>query len=156
MYCAKIIFNWSNSTKVSMNLIERCFPMIADSNKLFELDFISFIKILSSNHLKNDSELQVLNAANSWLSHDITERSKYAKDLLSKVRLQLLAVSALNKILQIKSPFSISKECKNMIEAVLIKKQQFHSFSCNITSRHCIQSNFNIIVCGGSRPTQSF
>ena len=108
-----------------MNLIERCFPMIADSNKLFELDFISFIKILSSNHLKNDSELQVLNAANSWLCHDITERSKYAEDFLSKVRLQLLAVSALNKILEVKSPFSISKECKNMIKTVLIKENHY-------------------------------
>ena len=81
------IFNLSYSSKVSMNLIELFFPLIADSDNFLELDFNYIRKILSSNGLKIDSELQVFNAADSWLSHDITERSKHAKDILSKVPL---------------------------------------------------------------------
>ena len=80
-YCASNIFNLSNSIKVSMNLIERCFPIISDSDNLFELDFNSLMKILSSNDLKIDSELQVFIAADSWLCHDINKRGKYAKYL---------------------------------------------------------------------------
>ena len=89
----------------------------------------------------------MFNSSDSWLSYDITERSKCAKDLLSTVRLPLLSVPALDKILEKKSSFTISDECKNMIKAVLANKQQSNPFSCKITSRYCNQSNFNIIVC---------
>ena len=51
--------------------------------------------MLSSSDLNIDSELQVFNAFHSWLCHDITERRKYAKELLSKVCLPLLSTSAL-------------------------------------------------------------
>ena len=56
--------------------------MIADTVNFLELDFIIIKKILSSSGLNIDSELQVFNAADSWLCHDITERRKYAKELL--------------------------------------------------------------------------
>ena len=141
------IFELSTSTKVAMSLIERCFSMIVDSNNCFELDFISIKKILSSSGLNIDSELQVFNAADSWLCHDITERSMYAKGLLSKTRFSLLSISALKQILDRVS--SNHHECSDIIEAVLVKKQQLHSFSCNITSRYCNQTNFNILFCGG-------
>ena len=66
-YCTSVIFNLSNSIKISMNLIERCFPMIADSDDFLDLDFISIRKMLSSKGSNVDSELQVFNAADSWL-----------------------------------------------------------------------------------------
>ena len=53
-----------------MSLIERCFPMIVDSDNFLELDFIFIKKILSSSELNINSELQVFNASDSWLSHD--------------------------------------------------------------------------------------
>ena len=93
------IFNLSKSSIESMRLIERCFPMIVDSDNFFELDFISVKKVLSSSSLNIDSELQVFNAADSWLSYDLIERSKYAKDLLSQVRLPLLSIPALKQVL---------------------------------------------------------
>ena len=89
----------------------------------------------------------MFNAADSWLSHDITERSKHAKDLLSMVRLPLLSIPALKQALNRVS--SKYHECANTIKAVLVKKQQLHPFSCNNTSRYCNQTNFNIFVCGG-------
>ena len=149
IYYSSKIFKLSILTNASMNLIERCFPLVANCNNLIELDFFSLIKILSSSELNIDSELQVFNAADSWLSHDITERSKFAKELLSEVRLSLLSIPLLKQISEKNSSFSISNECKNMIKDVLINKEQLNPFSCNITSRYCNQTNFNILVCGG-------
>ena len=83
-----------------MRFIERCFAIVAESKDFSELDFASLVKILSSSGLNIDSELQVFDAFYSWLCHDITKRSKYAKQLLSKVRISLLSVQALNKILK--------------------------------------------------------
>ena len=45
-HCSSNIFNLSKSSIESMRLIERCFPMFADSDCFFELDFISVKKIL--------------------------------------------------------------------------------------------------------------
>ena len=130
-----------------MSFIEKYFPMYADSDNFLELDFTFIKKILSCGGLNIDSELQVFDAADSWLCHDKTERSKYAKDLLSKVRLPLLSISALKQVLQRVS--SKYHEWGNTIEAVLVKKQQLLPFSRNFTSRYCNDNNFNILVCGG-------
>ena len=69
-HCLSNIFNLSKSSKESMSLIERCFPIFADSDNFLELDFIFIKKILSSSELNINSELQVFNASDSWLSHD--------------------------------------------------------------------------------------
>ena len=128
------IFYLPNSSKISMSLIERCFLMIGDSKNFLELDFYYVKKTISSNELNIDSELQVFNAADSWLSHDITQRSKYAKDLLSKVRLPLLSIPVLKQILDRVS--SKYYECSHICGAVLLKKQQIHTTICKITSRY--------------------
>ena len=146
-HCLSNIFNLSKSSKESMSLIERCFPMFADSDNFLKLEFNYIIKILSSSGLNIDSELQVFNAADSWLCHDITERSKYAKDLLSMVRLPLLSIPALKQVLDRVSLKYY--EFAKAIEAVLVKKIQLHPLNYNITSRYCNQTNFNILVCGG-------
>ena len=133
--------------KVSMSLIQQLFPIFADFDNFLDLDFYFVKKILSSSGLNIDSELQVFNAADSWLSHDINERSKYANDLLSMVRLPLLSISALKQVFnRVSTKYN---ESGNTIEAILDKKQQLHPLSCNITSRYCNQTNFNIVVCGG-------
>ena len=147
IYSLLNIFNISSSIEASMSLIERCFPTFADSDNFLELDVIYVRKILLSSGLNIDSELQVYNAADSWLCHDITERSKYAKELLSKVRLALLSVPALEQVLgRVSSKYH---ECDDIIKGVLVKKQQLKSTSCKTTTRYCNQSNFSIVVCGG-------
>ena len=90
VYYASRIFNLSSSAKLSLGFIERFFPVVASSQNFVELDYISVVKIFSSNELMIDSELQVFNAADKWLSHNVTERNKYATNLLQKVRLSLL------------------------------------------------------------------
>ena len=145
IYYFSIAFKLSNLIKVSMSLMERSFPMFADCDDFLELDFLSIRKILLSSGLNIDTELQVFNAADRWLCHDITERSKYAKELLSKVRLPLLSIPTLKQILERVS--SNYHQCRIIVEAVLNEQQS--STSCKITSRYCNQSNFNIVVFGG-------
>ena len=90
----------------------------------------------------------MFNAVDSWLCQDITERRKFAKDLLSKVRLQLLSTPAVNEVLI--RVTSIYHECSNITEAVLVDKEQLNKTICNITSRYSNQTNFNTLVCGGN------
>ena len=147
LYHLSNIFKPSNSSTVSKLFIERCFPTIAESREFLEFDHISVIKILSSSNLRIDSELQVFNAADRWLSYDLSERSKYAKELLSKVRLSLLSTSALYHILENNS-LSVINECASSIKDVLWKKQHSCTTNCNIIRRYCKQTDFDIAVCG--------
>ena len=103
--------------------------MASDSDNFLELDFNSVKRTLLSNELNVDTELQVFNAADSWLCHALTERRKYAKTLLSKVRLHLLSVPALEQVFERVS--SKYHECAYVIKAVLDNKQQLNSISCN-------------------------
>ena len=121
--------------------------MIFDSDNFLELGFISIKKTLSSSGLNIDLELQVFNAVDSWLCHDIIERGKFTNDLFSKVRLPLLSIPALKQILDRVS--SNYNECSHIIRAVLLKKQQIHTTICKITSKYCNLTKFNIKVCEG-------
>ena len=149
LYSISQLFKLSNLLKISLSFIERCFPIVAESKNFLELDFVRVGKILSSSELNIDSELQVLIAANVWLSHNTTERSKYAKNLLIKIRLSLLSNPALNHILKTKSSFSMNTECAGIIREVLENKKESHWYKLSTTSRYCNQDKFNIIVCGG-------
>ena len=115
-YSISHLFQLSSLLRNSLCFIERCFPMVAESHNFVELDFIHVRKMFSSSELNIDSEIQVLNAADGWLCHKITDRSKYAKDLLLRIRLLLLSDAALNYILKSKSSFSINPESAAIIK----------------------------------------
>ena len=147
------LFNISCLSELPLSFIERCFPIVADSNSFLKLDFISVAKILLSSELFVDTELQVFNAAEEWLNHN-EERRKYTKSILSKIRLSLLSVPALNYISNEKSCFTMNDECLDTIKVVLENKKNFHSNKLSKTRRYCNQTKFNIIVCGGIRNTK--
>ena len=73
-------FNLSDLNITVFRYIERCFSMIVDTESFLELDFKTVSKILASSSLQIDSEVEVYNAANKWLNHNIKERSKFAKN----------------------------------------------------------------------------
>ena len=72
------LFKLSSSIEFSMSLIERCFSIISDSTNFLELDIVSVVKILSSNELSIDSEIEVADVAEKWLLYKTHERSKFA------------------------------------------------------------------------------
>ena len=80
-----------NLKKPSYGFIERCFTVLVDTESFMELHFFRVLKILKSSGLLITSELEVYNAADRWLSFDIEERGKFAKDLLLAARLPLLS-----------------------------------------------------------------
>ena len=84
-------FKLSKLSNILLRYVERCFSSIPDSQNFSNLDFVSFANILLGNNLNVDSELQVFKAAYAWLSHNISERSKYSKDVMLTVRHFLLS-----------------------------------------------------------------
>ena len=114
-----------------LRFIERCFPMFVDSLNFLELDVMSVAKLLSSSELNVDTEFQVFEAANGWLSHNLEERGKHASYIFSKIRVSLLSTPAL-------------KHISNKHNVYL------HASSKRSSIRYCKQENFNIIVCGST------
>ena len=144
-----ILFNNKQLLKKSLCFAERCFKIVADSRDFLKLDFKYVIKILSSEELNIDSELEVISAADAWLSHNIAERSKYAKRLLSTTRLHLLSDHALRYVLKEPSTFSANKDCAGILKGVLEKKKEKVLDKINVTARYCKQDNFDLLFCGG-------
>ena len=89
------IFNFTELQIFSLCYIERCFRMVFKKKNYKILGFAQIARIISSSKLHIDSEMEVINAIDIWISYDSKERSKFARRLLSKVRLNLLSIDAL-------------------------------------------------------------
>ena len=131
-----------------MSFIERCFPIVVDNQNYLHLDFSLVAKILSSSELNIHSEIEVFKAAITWIKHNSEERSKYAKQLLLKVRLNLLSEGALKHMLDCSLLLTENIECIK----ILLNQKCFYPAKTDkyYTNRYCCQNNFNILVCGGT------
>ena len=78
------------------------------------------------------------------MKHNSEEPSKYAKQLLLKVRFSLLSEHALKYNLD--SSITNNNELINVLKEVKAKKDSFQ----NNTNRYCSQNKFNILICGGN------
>ena len=148
LYQISQVFKNSNIRKPPILLIERCFPVISESQKILDLDYKYIAKIGSSSYLNIHSELEVFNAVILWMGNS-KERKKFAKHLLLKIRLTLLSVPALKFITE-----KISSFIDNLAfikEIIDEKSKGFHRRNLKSVSRFCDQDKFNIIVCGGSK-----
>ena len=94
--------------------------------------------------------MEIFEAASNWVDYDISGRSKFAFDLLLKVRLPLLSEHALKYLLTKKSPISEVSECYTTLKQAFKckEKKQFHCMSsiCH-ENRYCMQKNFNLLIC---------
>ena len=96
-------FNLTDLHFTVFRYIERCFSMIVETESFLELDFNTVSKILASSSLQIDSEVEIYNTSNEWLSYKIEERSKFAKQLLLRVRLNLLSDQCLKHLINFSS-----------------------------------------------------
>ena len=138
---AVVLFAFSsfcpNLSEACRLCIERCFPKIADSCDFQHLDFSLVMRILSSDGLNIDTELEVVEAVIAWIS--LSEgRQRHATDLLTKVRLHLLSPAALNSVL---------KNTRIKIDGCVVR--QILNRNKNLTGRYCSQNNFDIACAGG-------
>ena len=105
--------------------------MVAETPDFFELSFHLVSKILSSSHLEVD---EIVNAADSWISHCEKERAKFSENILTKVPLASLSESALTRVLKNSTSFSKSIECVEIIKGVLDNKEVAlsHTSKCTL------------------------
>ena len=150
-YSLAKLYKLASTSETSLAYIERCFPIVVEEPNFLHLDIDTVVRILDSSELNIHSEVEVFNAAINWLEHDIEERSKYAKQLLLKVRLALLSEHAFEHISDCKSLVCKNIElCKTLKEVLLNQKTLFlASTDKYITSRYCSQNKFNVLICGG-------
>ena len=80
LYQLSQVFKFSNKRKPPIFFIERCFPIVSESQNFLNLDYKCVAKIISSSYLNIDSELEIFNAVVSWLCNK-KERYTYAKHL---------------------------------------------------------------------------
>ena len=154
-------FNLGILAKDTLSYIVRCFTMVTKFNNFLQLDFVFVAKIISSSELEITSELEVMNAADEWVRYNYAERSKFAEDLLLKVRLHLLSDHVLKHLslesynTRSSSVFKKNYQCILLIKNSLQNKDlvyQNKSFRYYMT-RYCNQNKFHILICGGMNTT---
>ena len=150
-YSLAKLYKLAITSETSLAYIERCFQMVDEAPNFLHLDINTVVRILGSSELNNHSEIEVFSAAINWLEHDIEERSKYAKQLLLKVRLTLLSEHAFEHISNRKSLVCKNIELSKTLNEVLQNQKTLFLASTDkyITSRYCSQNKFNVLICGG-------
>ena len=147
-YSLANLYKLATAFEFSLSYIQRCFAMVVESQNFLHLDFNLVAKILDSSELNVQSEVQIFNAASIWLSYKTTERKNYAKQLLLKVRLNLLSEHAIKYISKCQSPLSRNHECVKILKEVTKNLFQNSSYTC-YTNRFCGQNKYNILIYGG-------
>ena len=147
------IFNLSGLNITVFKYIERCFCMIVESESFLELNFDSVSRIFASSSLQIDTEVEVYNAANKWLSLNSEERSKFSRKLLVKVRLNFLSDHCLNYLINDSSFISSNNDCLEVLKSREIFYQNVSTI--HNKSRQCNQNMFNILTCGGCNIRQN-
>ena len=144
------LLNLTKCSKITLDYIARWFTSVVETKNFLELDYTIVPKLLMSSALKVDTEIEIFQAANKWLSYNIEERSKFAKSLLLKVRLPLLSDHAVKYIINEHSSFSKNEDCVTMLKDVLDNKEEFVKNNSNLlcTQRYCNEENSNILICG--------
>ena len=145
------LFNVPSLQKASFINIERFFTMAVETKSFLELGYSSVSKILASSELNITAEQEIYNAVNTWLTYNIEQNSKFAKNLLLKVRFPLLSDHAIKDILS--KPSSICKihEYNDVLNKALEDRDSLYQNKSHphYSNRYCNQKTFNIIICGG-------
>ena len=144
------LFNLFSLQIPNLSYIERFFTIVSDNESFLELEYNFVSKILASSELLITSEIEVFKVVVKWLNHKIEERSKYAEDLLSKVRFQLLSTEIIRHLLN-DSKYKKADGCVNFLNKMIDTRQNciYRFPSCYHTSRYCNQKYFKLLVSGG-------
>ena len=145
------LFNLLGLCKATYNYLERCFTSVVTTENFLESDYTSISKILASSGLLITSEIEVFDSVHIWLNYNIDRRSKHAKNLLPKVRFNLLSDDTIELSLNKSTLFTKTGKLITINKQVLDCNENFklHKSITNPTSRYCNQKMFNILICGG-------
>ena len=145
------LFNLPSLKNLTLSYIERCFTIVSDNKSFLELEHNLISEVLASSELLITSEIEVFKVANKWLNYNIEERSKYAKDLFLKVRLDLLSTETIKRLLNDEKFFEKGNYCVKILNKMLDCKEKklYKSSSKYNTARYCNQKYFKHLVLGG-------
>ena len=145
------IINCFSGDDCSLNFIERWFTVLANNEQFLECSINQMKKIFASSSLNISSEHELVGVANDWIKYDTNQRSKYAIELIKKIRLPLLSYAALYSILKGKTSFSECVKCIEHINNAIAEKSNVANLtSINYQTRYCDQNNFDLLVSGFS------
>ena len=152
------LFSFQSIHKTTLMFIECCFTVVSDTDSFKQLDYTSISKILASSSLFITSEIEIFKVAERWLNYDIEERSKYAKDILLKVRLHLLSKDTIQQLIDNSKIFKKDYDCVKILNGILYCEDisSVNTSSVYQKSRYCIRKSFNILVCGGFQLDSQF
>ena len=142
------VFTNQNLVKFILNYIERNVTMVFETKNFLELDFVFLSKILASSELNITSELQVHNAASSWLNFKYKERLEFASSLIMKIRIPLLTDANYESLKVHSSLLSL----KNTNRLQVVKKclnDGTHLHNKSSTTRHNSQGNYDFAILHG-------
>ena len=144
-----------NFVEFSKCYIWRCFLMVAETQQFLEVDYKYLSQIISSSELNITSELEVFKAAENWISYKRIDRSKYAKELLLKVRLPLLSDHTLDFLLSTDSFFLNNEECVVLMKEILKNKNVYrNSLESGCNTRYCNHKMFDVFELRNGESTQ--
>ena len=76
-HCANIKIN-----EFCFKSIKKWFNLLIENKKHLDLSFDSIVKILADSGLNSSSEMDIFNAGDIWMKHNLKCRSKFAFELI--------------------------------------------------------------------------
>ena len=141
-------YGYKNIKNIVLKDIQRWFCILTENKHILNLSFNSIKDLLSNSQLKLSSEIEIFNAADSWIQYDPNKRSKFAIELIKLVRLSLLSSAALDSLLVSRNSFSKCLKSKEYIKnANKIEKQKdFNELFYDSQSRYYIHDSIYMIT----------
>ena len=115
LYPLACLFNLTCLKSAPFEHLERFFTIIVDDKNFIELEYTYSLRLLKSSELLITTEIEVYNTAKKWLNHKNDESSKYAKNLLLKVCLELLSDETIGHLLSGSAYFYRDDTCSKLL-----------------------------------------
>ena len=141
-----------NFSKVLLKHMDCCFTAVRKKACFFELNFASVLKILAGSELNITSELEVHHAANSWVTSNFEDRSKFTKDIFLKIRTPLPSQDTLNGLIRLirfgnqnVNGKEENEKHSKLVSSIIESREEFYKSKSNtaLTRRHCGHKMFN-------------
>ena len=152
-YQLSSIFTSSNLLQTTFNYIERGFSVVSETKNFLELDYKRVVKIFQSSNLNVSLELEVCKAADAWISHNRRERIRFARKILSKIRLPLIVDHELRSLLDRNSSFAEEEDCIDWLKSYLNDKDNFicNTVGLRYTNRYYEENLYEVLLIGGKK-----
>ncbi|XP_040463592.1 LOW QUALITY PROTEIN: kelch-like protein 9 [Falco naumanni] len=124
--------------------------ILADPQRLKDLDRETLCEILNRTDAEGCSELELFRAAVSWLQHDCT-RLKDAADILRRVRLPLIHLQDLQRYVQELPLMRLDPGCRRYLREALDYHSQLYAQPVLQTRNTNLRSSSTMLLVAGGR-----